>query len=436
MKDTNRLVNKKRRDFLSMVARASISTAAIRSSALVGGLLANRFALAQGEVKRLVILHNPNGSPTGHWLPNGNKLAGATAAYEGLQNVCNFRETTVVRSGHGNARKALSSLRGNRDWTGDTLDQQVASIIGTTTPYEMYALGANTEIGGVIGKKNGRLVACQDSPSEAYKQLFGGAAPAASGGGNGNLLARKQSVFDANREALNSLKNKIGQYEREMLDSHLEALEKLEKRTIDLLGMDTGSQSSEACESPAWNANHDVNTKQFGLQVQLQGDNLVNALACGLTNVMTLQMSTSKGEWTAHNTRYRGTYHRSCHAAPMKDYVELTNYISSLNAYVIRQLMQRDDPAVPGTKLIDNTVVLQTSDMGSGRTHNGNNGPSMLCTKMSGFKQGTVSSGGDNRQMLEAVAEGMGLGQFKGKDGNKHKIWPFADGKVTQEVLA
>jgi len=433
MKDTNRVVNKTRRDFLAMVAKTSISSSALRGSALVGGLLANRFAQAQGGVKRFVVLHNTNGSPDGQWLPRGNELNGCTKAYEGLQSLVNFRETTIVRSGHGNARKALSSLRGNKDWTGDTLDQQLASIISTTTPYEVISLGADTEIGGVIGKKNGRLVACQDNPAEAYKQLFGSAAPA--GNGNGNLLARKQSVFDANREALNSLRNKIGQAERDMLETHMEALEKLEKRVLDSLGAD--SQPSQVCKSPSWNANgYNVNTKEFGFQVQLQGDNLVNALACGLTNVATLQMSTGKGEWTGHNTKFRRFLHSSCHAAPVKDNVEMTNYLSGLNAYVLRQLVQRDDPAVPGTKLIDNTVVIQTNDMGNGRTHRGNDGPNILATRMRGFKQGTATNGGNNRELLEAVVEGMGLSQFKGKDSNRHKIWPYADGKVTGEVLA
>ncbi|MEO1335564.1 MAG: hypothetical protein AAFV29_07955, partial [Myxococcota bacterium] len=73
-----------------------MSAAMYRAAPLVGGLMATRSAHAQGNVKRAIFVYTPDGSPNGLWLPNGTTLNASTLAYEGLQNICNFREVDVV----------------------------------------------------------------------------------------------------------------------------------------------------------------------------------------------------------------------------------------------------------------------------------------------------------------------------------------------------
>lgn len=437
MKNSNSIINQKRRRFLSMLSKAGVSASVLRGSALASGLMASRFAQAAGEVKRVVFVYTPDGSPEGLWLPSGRTLNRATRAYEGLQSLCNFREVEVINSGHGLARKVLGELRWGSDWTGDTIDQQIASVIGVNSPYPSFALGVQTKPTEVIGRKAGDFVPAQDSPAAAYKQLFGSAPPA---GGAGDFLARKQSVLDLNRDALNALKNKLGNYEQDMLDKHIDALNSIEQRLVD----STTYEAPQGCASPAWNANgYDTqgpipggSLGIFGHQAELQADIIVAAMECGLTNVMTLQLGTDSAEWYGHNTAYKGDHHGSCHAAPIEANAEMTNYLSGCVAYLVRQLASRDDPAAPGTKMIDNTVVVQVSDMGDGRDHSAGNGPNMVATRMPGFKQGTVSRGGNNYNVLEAVVEGMGLGQYKGTGQNAHKIWPSAGGVVATAILA
>ena len=92
--------------------------------------MATRAAHAQSGVKRVVFVYTPDGAPNGLWLPNGAVLNQASLAYEGLQSVCNFREVEVIGSGHGLPRKCLGELRWGSDWTGDTIDQQIASVLG------------------------------------------------------------------------------------------------------------------------------------------------------------------------------------------------------------------------------------------------------------------------------------------------------------------
>jgi hypothetical protein len=68
--------------------------------------------------------------------------------------------------------------------------------------------------------------------------------------------------------------------------------------------------------------------------------------------------------------------------------------------------------------------------------HSGEVGPSMIATRLPGFKQGTVTRGGNNLMVLEAVVEGLGLGAYKGMSAATHKIWPYARGMVATDPLA
>jgi hypothetical protein len=436
VKDTNTIVHQSRRDFLAMLAKAGIGGALLRAAPLVGGLMATRAAHAQNGVKRVVFVYTPNGAPNDLWLPNGTTLNLSTKAYEGLQSLCNFREVEVVGSGHGLARRCLGELRWGSDWTGDTIDQQIASVIGTTTPFPSYTLGVQTNPQEVVGRKAGDFVPAENSPAAAYKQLFSSAPP---GEDPNEILARKQSIMDVNREALKELRGRLGAFERETLEKHEAALLEVEAR----LQASASGGLSAACSSPAWNANGYPTTGPvpggevgvFAHQAELHSDIIVAALQCGLTNVITLQLGWHQGEWYGHDTQYRGNHHGSCHAALAEENAEMTNYLSRCVAYLVRRLVDADDPAVPGTKLIDNTVVVQVSDMGDGRDHSAGNGPNMIATRMAGFKQGTVTRGGNNYEVLEAVVEGMGLGQYKGTDANAHKIWPCAGGSIATDLL-
>lgn len=426
---------KTRRDFLDMLGKAGIGTALCRAAPLVGGLMATRAAHAQSTVKRVVFVYTPDGAPNGLWLPNGRTLNTATQAYEGLQAVCNFREVEVLRSGHGNARKSMGALRWSQNWTGDSVDQQIASVLGATTPYASYALGVQTNTQDLVTRRAGSSIPAQNDPAAAYAQLFGAPPPTSDRDG---LLARKRSVMDIHREALSELSTKLGQFEKDTLDRHAAALQAVEARITDSLT----TEPPAGCAAPAWNANGYPTSPPagepgvFAHQAELQSDIIAAAFRCGLTNVMTLQLGWHQATWYGHDTDFRGDHHNSCHGASAAANAEMTNYLSRCVAYLVRKLMDEDDPAAPGTKLIDNTVVVQVTDMGDGRDHSGENGPNMVATRMPTFRQGTVSRGGNNLQVLEAVVEGLGLGAYKGTDVDTHRIWPHADGQIADALLA
>ena len=432
MYDADKEVRRGRRQFLEFLGRAGVGGALLRSAPLIGGLLANERAQAQGGVKRAIFVYTPDGAPRGLWLPNGRAMNVATQAFDGLQDICNFREVEVVGSSHGNARKCLGLLRWKQDWTADTIDQQIASVLSTGTPYESYVLGVQTNTNDYVVRKSGSAVPAQDDPGAAYQQLFSGAAPPTTD--TAGFLAREQSVMDVNRAALEELGQRAGNLSN-AFDQHAAALDELERRIVDSAMTPQGT----GCSSPSWNAN-DYPTSgatdvPFLHTAELQSDVIIAAMQCGLTNVMTLQLGWHQAVWYAHDTQYRGDHHGSAHSAPIEANAEMTNYLSRCVAYLVRRLVEEDDPAAPGSKMIDNTVVVQVTDMGDGRDHSGDVGPSMVATRLPGFRQGTVTRGGNNLMVLEAVVEGLGLGAYKGTNVDTHRIWPCAGGQITSDLL-
>lgn len=424
-----------RRNFLRLLGGAAAGSAMMQAAPFAFGLLGNQRARAQasGGVKRAVFVYTPGGAPRGLWLPSGSTLNRATAAFEGLQSLCNFREVEVLQSGHGLARKCLGELRWESEWTADTIDQQIASVLSESTPFQSYVLGVQTNTEDYVVRRSGSAVPAENNPAAAYQQLFGGAVPSG-GGDSSDALARERSIMDINRAALSELKERTGSLGR-AFDQHASALEELEQRIV---GAATTPRAA-GCDAPAWNAGgygtSGDTSVPFLHTAELQSDIIVAALSCGLTRVMTLQLGWHQQIWYGHDTSYKGDHHSSAHAAQADENAEMTNYLSRCVAYLVRRLVETDDPAVPGTKLIDNTVVVQVTDMGDGRDHSGEAGPCMLATRLPGFKQGTVSKGGTNLMALEAVVEGLGLGAYKGQDVNAHKIWPCAGGKVTTDLL-
>ena len=431
MSTPNQQIETSRRRFLSLIGQAGLSAGLCRAVPLVGGMMATRNAHAQAAgVRRVVFVYVSNGAPRGLWLPQGNQLAPSTAAYEGLQSVCNFREVSVVSSGHGLARKCLGELRWSQDWTSDSIDQQIASVLGVDTPFRSFVFGVQTDSNNLISRRSGSSVAAQDDPAQAFQQLFGGAA--SDPGERDAERSRRRSVLDVHRSSLQALRSRLGSFEAQTLDAHEEAIQEVERR----LNPSTPGGEPSQCGAD-WNqSGFPLNAQPFEHQANLQSDLIVAAFRCGLLPVATLQLGWHQGTWYGHDTAYRGDHHGSCHSAPAEANAEMTNYLSGCVAYLIRRLRETDDPLSPGQTLLDTTVVVQVTDMGDGRDHSGDAGPNLIATRMPSFRVGTVTRGGNNLQVLEAVVEGLGLSQYKGTNQDQHRIWPCAQGQVADGIVA
>jgi hypothetical protein len=394
MTSETRKINQERRKFLEFVSKAGVSSALWRASPLVAGLMVNRYAEAVTAPKRFIALSYPAGAPQGTWLPKSlTSMEACTTPYLNVAQYCNFHLVNVVGGGHGAAHAALNVGSGN------SFDVQLAKLIGASTPYSSIHLGVRcTTTGDLIGRRNGQPVPPENSAQTALRQFFGGPPP---GGAAQALYQKQKSILDANKAALDSLKKQLGTQEKDRLDEHLAALERIDKRLND------ASQfvPPPGCSNPTMATATDMGG---GVQseIKMMADIAINAMRCGLTNVATIQLDDSQSNW-----QYKGSFseghHQTCHGRGRNDVVTITKYINEAAAYAIKTLAETPDPA--GGMMIDNTVFLQVTDQ-DGISHTTGGCPNILATRMAGFPSGTINANsGTNRNLMADIAEGFGL---------------------------
>lgn len=432
----NSQMNRSRRKFLDFIAKSGVTAPALKSSTLVAGLMANRFAQANEGVKRVVFVYTPLGVPQGLWLPHANGMNAATKPFEGLQSLCHFHQTYINGGGFGLMWKALGEVRFVRDWTGDTIDHQIGSVLGMTTPFPTLHLGVQSQYGAPesFSRKNQQPALPLDSPAQAYDTLFGQSGGTAPPHFRHNL--QKQNILDAHLEAINCSRQQLSSAERLTIEHYESSLNALKAK------LGESSVNAQACFRPAWNAQGfslarpTAGRPVFLEEAFLQAEILTHALACGLTNVATLQLSDDYGSFIPHDTEFRGDMHQATCSSPLPNaYVEVVNYLNRCIVYLIEQLAERDDPAVPGTKLIDNTVVVQVSNQGDGPNHNGSGAPILIATKMPSFRTGIARlTSGNNLRSLQTVAVGLGLEAYIGQESH-HCIWPCGRGIDTDYLI-
>ncbi len=389
-------VQKDRRSFMGLIAKSGIATGLIKSSALLGGILANRHSLAQAGVnKRVVYVYINSGSATGTWLPtSATEMNRATVPYgpqgHNVAGICNFREVNVLKGGH----EATQHSMGNINYSTPTMDKRIADVLGTTTVRKQIYLGSNA-----TAQNNANLCSssgpCQDNPAQAIADIF-------SGGGGPTTDTTYEKVYDAQLRALDSIKSKLSTEEVLRYQEHTQSITKIKAN----LAASSSSTPSTACSPPpsVSAANHQATGRS-------QADIIVAALACGITKVAVLQLGTHQGSWVAHNTAYTGDSHGAAHSTNgiIAPFIELQRYISEVPAYLINRLRNTSGP--DGQPLITSTVVVQVSCMGNGMDHSPGNGPFIVATQMPGFRT-TFSAGKDNGDVLDfngAIPKGLGL---------------------------
>lgn len=427
----NRDLNRSRRNFLQFIGKTGIAAPALKGSTLLAGLLANRYAQASGGTKRVVFVYTPMGAPTGRWLPRDGKLNDCTQAYEGVQSLCHFREVYLPGGGFGLMQRALGSVRYTRDWTGDTIDHQLARVLGIATPFPSLHFGVQC-FGESLDSFTRRLqqpILPMDDPAVAYERLFGaadGITPP-----HFTAVSRKANILDSHLQSLTCNYAKLSSEEIRTLDQYEAGLRSLG----DQLAASGGSDAAPAaCQRPSLSSQDlavggtaSSSTGSFAAQARLQAEIISHAFACGLTNVATLQLSDEQGESLKNDFTVPGGMHQaSCGGYP-EVYAQMVNHLSGCVAYLVKQLMELDDPTVPGTKLIDNTVVLQVTNLGNGPDHGIDDAPNLLATRMPVFKTGVATPCAgrheSNLRVLQTVAVGLGLERYIGTESH-HCIWP------------
>ena len=395
-----------------------------------------------GFPKRFVVVYTPNGN---FEFPKSLDLAGtqheAMLPFKDKLLFLSGLDMTVHNIPPGEPhQQGMAFLTGRRlnagtqvggdgslaGWaSGISLDQEIAGVIGTASPRKSLHMGVQstnyggTEVRTVISYKG------SDQPNEneinpwtMFDEVFAtlGSDPL----GNEKLRARRQSVLDLASKQYEALAPKLGADDKKKLEQHLDAVRQVEKQL-----QNPGAVLGGACQLPDLGGGPiDVkDPNNFPIVGKLFMDMLAMSLACDITRVVTLQWSASTNNrpypWLVyddgtgpkpitddeHNLGHQPD--TDVHAWGKLNVIR--HWYGEQFAYLLNKL--DSIPEGEGT-MLDNTVVLFTSEISRGNTHSHFDMPFILAGSGGGyFKTGqylTFDGERPHNDLLVAIANAMG----------------------------
>jgi hypothetical protein len=325
---------------------------------------------------------------------------------------------TDAGSHPGGAKKLLTAVDGGN---GESIDRYLARTVGAGAPFKHVYLGAMANQNNASGDKfisypsAETTVAPEDDPRAAFARLLGGAsagAPAPDGPDKGSIL--DTAIAD-----LGDLKASLGDTEKSKLDLHLDALREVEKQ---VKALPPPAQCSDTLPNVAkLDGARLYDPGQFPDVLRAQMDVLVQAMACGMTQVGVLQASQHTSELIMsrfpntplYTPNYDMRSHQASHYGQSSDpkfssYVQQRTWFAAQLAYLLDQLQQRPDGA--GT-MLDSSLVLMCTEVAEGNTHAHDDMPFVLAGGGNGtIRSGRLSDVGFRRHadLLLALAHAMG----------------------------
>lgn len=404
-----------RRSFLDIVTKSGIAAGLLRTVPLLGGVMSARHAMAQDlSNKRVVFLYINSGAVRGSFLPTSStQMNQATTKYgPGAGNydvagLCNFRTLNVITGGHESMENSLGSPNDGSVTVDKRLaDAFAASTTGVATLRHVYlGVGASGRQCSSYGRgslkdleqKSDGTYGTQASAQQIVQDIFGGVGVNPTPTDNTGQL-----VYSAQLRAINSIKNRLSAEEAIRLEEHVATLNKI--KTNIATSSSNSSTPTTTCSSPAANA-----ATHFVDAGKRQADIILAALACGITKVATLQMGTEQAQWKGFGTNFTQVHHDAAHSVPTDaPFIELNRYANEVPAYFIDKLRTTRGP--DNRPLIETTVFVQVTCMGSGRDHSASDGPFVVATQMSGFRAGfSASGGGTVRDLASTIPKGLGV---------------------------
>src|SRR5262249_36014801 len=123
-----------------------------------------------------------------------------------------------------------------------------------------------------------------------------------------------------------------------------------------------------------------------------QTDLAVAALACGLTRVVTLQLSHTVGPHVFSWLNLTDGHHSLSHSddsntTGVEQYITAEHWIADQFVYLLKQLDALPEPGADGT-LLDHTLVIWVRELADGRLHNCESVPFILAGAKGYLKTG------------------------------------------------
>jgi hypothetical protein len=279
-------------------------------------------------------------------------------------------------------------IRPNEIRNGISLDQEVASHLGGQTRFASLVLGG----GDVAWNRRGVRVPSQSRPTQVFRQLFIQGTPE----DQARELRRikdGQSILDDVRGQVKTLNHKLGESDRERLESYLASVREAEQRL---------QQDEMWTKSPKPKVDVPAPTNDFGgpqlLQRSRQWYDLVHlALKTDSTRVISLHLGSQE------RPEIEGVmlpHHDASHHGQEPTKLEQLALIEEAELKVLGEFLDKLKASADGERtLLDRTGVFYASNLGNSSSHDNTNLPILLAG--GGFKhQGHVAFDRRNNTLL------------------------------------
>ena len=384
--------DKERRDFLRVVQRAGVSASLLKASSLIGGVMLARVAEAQtGTPSKSCLVFSGGGCQTNLWYPSGGVFPAQSAPLQThYSKIAMMKAATLSGAGHG----VMFHRFDNASWGKDSFDVNMGRTIGANYPVKYLNLGT-TPLSS-LSREGSREIPTITSPQAALDILFAG------GTNTGTGTAPRKSIVDLHYPAISSLRTKLGQHEKEKLDSHFTAIQEIETA----IGTGTGGGGGGSCPKPTR-----TTAVGFNALCKMQTDIAVLALNCNLTASVSLAFGADDHNHILDKLGGRPS-HESHHFNQVK-YTEDIAYMQSLSANLLDKLS--------AAGLLSTTIFMQLSDMGLADQHGNTDVPMLVAG--AGIAGGRVVDMGGKTQASLYQTLGQKLRADQSPNGAAYRDW-------------
>ena len=405
-----------RRSFLKGV---SLGTGGL----LLAPLLQKVAAAAEGKVtppKRVIFFVFDNGFKDDGAVPVGTDLVSDKTRQFSLKGhklpldiepFAPFQDRMTLLHGlrshtavdHGGFFAALSGSAGQKQTPqAESIDAAIAKIAPGVFPLLHLGIGGGTTAYCCSAWGKNRPIAALCRPELAYESLFGNV------GATRNDFAARKNLLDFVTDDVRQLKSEIAGPERELVDSHLDAMESLSKRDGLLADkFDTGALKKHAPKlQPAGTRNETVPAGSMTETVAAQCDIAAAALLAGLTNVVTITAGLC-----SIPANYSGISDVHPHGVGHGLFDILSKYHNYLATQAARMLTKLQETKEGTGTMLDNTLLVFMSDSANQQhSWKGANWPFVLVGNLGGkLKSGQfLSYPVSKRETWDAQGQLMG----------------------------
>jgi Protein of unknown function (DUF1552) len=360
-------------------------------------------ALADGTAlpKRFGVFFWGNGVRMAKYLPSA---VGAYTLTETLAPLMNVKDYVSVVSGYdiktGNQRGHHAGCVGilsgapmiSQDpkgapyastFSAPSIDQVVAASIGTSTRFKSLEVGVSKNVTTGEGttlrylSHNGpdNPNPPEYSPKALYTRVFGTGFTASAGSAPmiDPRLALRKSVLSAVRDDATELRKRLGKNDQVRLDQHFESIRALENQ---ISTVEQAPPPPRSCSAPMASTDTPGDSKLTLTNASMA--NLVAlSLACDQTRVFSYMFSGSVGGTSYPELSISTNHHTLSHdeAGDQPQVQKITVFIMQRFAALLEAMK-----AIPegDGNLLDNSIILASTDVTEGQPHSINNYPILV----------------------------------------------------------